>query len=110
MLVILDFENTPRLLKYIQESDPSIGYISELSFGCDGRVVCSPYGGGVRLLAFDEHLSHMHSNVDCPSEFSTLHFGEYQSGTVLCSKFANTKNLIGSGTLEGDLQFYQPQL
>ncbi|KAH7983833.1 hypothetical protein HPB52_014616 [Rhipicephalus sanguineus] len=43
----------PRLLHYAQEPNRGRGWIKELCFSTDGRLVCSPLERGVRLLAFD---------------------------------------------------------
>lgn len=46
----------PRLLYYTQELNRGRGWIKELCFSTDGRLVCSPLERGVRLLAFDADL------------------------------------------------------
>lgn len=52
-------KNKSRLTHYIEETNVGKGYIKELSFSQDGRIICSPYSYGVRLLAFNEKCSEM---------------------------------------------------
>ena len=47
----------PRLTHYIEESNTGRGFIKEVSFSGDGRVICSPFGYGFRLLGFDSRCS-----------------------------------------------------
>jgi len=49
--------NVSRLTHYLEESNTGKGYIKEVCFSPDGRVICSPFGFGLRLLAFDEKCS-----------------------------------------------------
>ena len=37
----------------MEESNQGRGFIKEICFSSDGRVIGSPYGFGIRLLAFD---------------------------------------------------------
>ncbi|RWS02341.1 DDB1- and CUL4-associated factor 10-like isoform X2, partial [Dinothrombium tinctorium] len=53
------YRNLPRLTHYIQELNVGHGYIKELCFSPDGRLICSPYEYGFRLLAFNEDCSEM---------------------------------------------------
>ena len=47
-------KNVPRLTHYIEESNQGKGFIKEQSFSPCGRFIASPFGHGVRLLAFSE--------------------------------------------------------
>ncbi len=44
--------NRPRLTHYLEEANTGKGYIKEQCFSPCGRVLCSPFGFGLRLLAF----------------------------------------------------------
>lgn len=48
-----------RLTHYIEEANVGRGFIKEQSFSFDGRLIASPFGFGVRLLAFDEKCSEL---------------------------------------------------
>ena len=57
-------KNIPRLTHYIEESNTGKGFIKEQSFSPCGRFLASPFGYGVRLLAFSERGSDL---SDCYS-------------------------------------------
>ena len=45
---VIIHRNTPRLTHYLEESNTGPGFIKEVSFSPDGRILCSPFGFGVR--------------------------------------------------------------
>ncbi|XP_066535431.1 DDB1- and CUL4-associated factor 10 isoform X2 [Hoplias malabaricus] len=98
-----------RLTHYIEEANVGRGYIKELCFSPDGRLICSPYGYGVRLLAFDERCAEL---VDCmPVRTALLHEVRSiysHSDVVLTSKFSPTHCQLASGCLSGRVALYQP--
>lgn len=99
-----------RLTHYIEEANVGRGYIKELCFSPDGRLICSPYGYGVRLLAFDEGCGEL---ADClPVQTSVLK--EIRSiyshcDVVLTTKFSPTHCQLASGCLSGRVALYQPK-
>ncbi|XP_059422337.1 DDB1- and CUL4-associated factor 10-like isoform X2 [Carassius carassius] len=98
-----------RLTHYIEEANVGRGYIKELCFSPDGRLICSPYGYGVRLLAFDEHCGEL---ADCMPVRTAL-LREIRSiyshsDVVLTSKFSPTHCQFASGCLSGRVALYQP--
>ncbi|XDV50048.1 hypothetical protein PO909_019174 [Leuciscus waleckii] len=98
-----------RLTHYIEEANVGRGYIKELCFSPDGRLICSPYGYGVRLLAFDEHCAEL---TDCMPVRTAL-LREVRSiyshsDVVLTSKFSPTHCQFASGCLSGRVALYQP--
>ncbi|XP_053476968.1 DDB1- and CUL4-associated factor 10 [Ictalurus furcatus] len=98
-----------RLTHYIEEANVGRGYIKELCFSPDGRLICSPYGYGVRLLAFDEHCAELE---ECVPERTAL-LREVRSiyshsDVVLTSKFSPTHCQLASGCLSGRVALYQP--
>ncbi|RXN24847.1 DDB1- and CUL4-associated factor 10 [Labeo rohita] len=98
-----------RLTHYIEEANVGRGYIKELCFSPDGRLICSPYGYGVRLLAFDEHCAEL---ADC-MPVRTAMLREIRSiyshsDVVLTSKFSPTHCQFASGCLSGRVALYQP--
>ena len=54
-------KNVPRLTHYIEECNKGKGFIKEQSFSPCGRFVASPFGFGVRLLAFSDACSDLSS-------------------------------------------------
>ena len=50
-------KNVPRLTHFIEECNQGKGFIKEQSFSPCGRFVASPFGFGVRLLAFSDTCS-----------------------------------------------------
>ncbi|XP_028661648.1 DDB1- and CUL4-associated factor 10 [Erpetoichthys calabaricus] len=99
-----------KLTHYIEEANVGRGYIKELCFSPDGRLICSPYGYGIRLMAFDEQCSEL---VDClPKESSCLKEIRSiysHSDVVLTTKFSPTHCQLASGCLSGRVSLYQPK-
>lgn len=109
-----------RLLYYAQEPNVGRGYIKEQSFSSDGRLIASPYGFGVRLLAFSADCREM---CDCDvAEFAGQRGAKKarklveagvsisHGNVVLCTKFSPSHTLLASGCLGGNVSFYQPVL
>ncbi|XP_052007307.1 DDB1- and CUL4-associated factor 10-like isoform X2 [Xyrauchen texanus] len=98
-----------RLTHYIEEANVGRGYIKELCFSPDGRLICSPYGYGVRLLAFDENCAEL---ADCmPVRTAVLREVRSiysHSDVVLTTKFSPTHCQFASGCLSGHVALYQP--
>ncbi|OXB83681.1 UNVERIFIED_CONTAM: hypothetical protein H355_015329 [Colinus virginianus] len=99
-----------RLTHCIEEANVGRGYIKELCFSPDGRMISSPHGFGIRLLGFDVNCSEL---VDClPKEAGPLK--EIRSlyshnDVVLTTKFSPTHCQIASGCLSGRVSLYQPK-
>ncbi|XP_028568095.2 DDB1- and CUL4-associated factor 10 [Podarcis muralis] len=99
-----------RLTHCIEEANVGRGYIKELCFSPDGRMISSPHGYGIRLLGFDTQCSEL---VDClPKEAAPLQ--EIRSlyshnDVVLTTKFSPTHCQIASGCLSGRVSLYQPK-
>ena len=105
-------KNLPRLTNQIEElGGLGKGYIKELCFSPDGRVVCSPYGNGVRLLAFNEKVQELCYCV--PEEPRELHvvktLEDLHDDTVVCCKFNPRHHQIVSGCLSGSIVWYYPK-
>lgn len=99
-----------RLTHYIEEANVGRGYIKELCFSPDGRLICSPYGYGVRLLAFDERCSELADclpvQTSCLREIRSIYS---HSDVVLTTKFSPTHCQLASGCLSGRVALYQPK-
>lgn len=99
-----------RLTHYIEEANVGRGYIKELCFSPDGRLICSPYGYGVRLLAFDESCGELADclpvQTSCLREIRSIYS---HSDVVLTTKFSPTHCQLASGCLSGRVALYQPK-
>ena len=104
-------QNRPRLIHYIEEPNVGRGFIKEIAFSSDGRLICSPFGFGVRLLSFDSQCREL---CDCSGDSSTqLHeVATNMSHTkeVVTTKFSPTHCLLVTGCLRGKVDFHQPVL
>lgn len=113
-----------KFLKYVDESSPleALEYIKEICFSRDGRILASPFEGGVHLLAIDRACTPMDLFYDerfhSPEKtFRCLEFQEVKvchsrdhGAPVLTCKFANNDLLLGTGCLQGRVSFHRPQL
>ncbi|XP_056152049.1 DDB1- and CUL4-associated factor 10 [Lampris incognitus] len=99
-----------RLTHYIEEANVGRGYIKELCFSPDGRLICSPYGYGVRLLAFDQRCAELADclpvQTSCLKEVRSIYS---HSDVVLTTKFSPTHCQLASGCLSGRVALYQPK-
>lgn len=104
-------QNTPRLTHYIEEPNVGSGYIKELCFSADGRLICSPFGYGVRLLAFSSDCAEL-SNCVPPANVSVqlheLATSISHSDIVVSTKFSPRHCLLVSGCLSGKIVWHQP--
>jgi WD repeat-containing protein 32 len=101
--------NGRRLSHDIEESDSGRGFIKELSFSHDGRVIASPFAHGARLLAFDSGCSQWRKE----SEVKTLSEIKFLLGhpmAVCCSKFSPNHMLLATGCLAGRIVLHEPKL
>jgi len=102
-------EKSTRLLGYAEEPDVASEYIKEPSFSPDSRVVCSPFGNAVRILGIDQ------SNLQNDTYLSykrmyEISFLPSHRQPILCTKFANTKTLLMTGCMAGQVSFYEPKI
>lgn len=99
----------PRLTHYIAEPNVGRGFIKELCFSTDGRLVCSPYTNGVRLLAFNSQCSELSDCVpDKPVKLYEVASNVCHPYVVVSTKFSPTHCLLASGCLNGKIWFYHP--
>ncbi|KAJ3625957.1 hypothetical protein MTP99_016489 [Tenebrio molitor] len=104
--------NLPRLTHYIKEGNAGRGFIKELCYSPDGRVICSPYYKGIRLLGFSENYQELTYCVpDKPRQLTTLlEMNDYHSQIVVSCKFNPRDLMLVSGCLDGDIVWYKPVL
>ncbi|GLH15620.1 DDB1- and CUL4-associated factor 10 homolog [Gryllus bimaculatus] len=101
-----------RLTHYIEEPVASEWYTENLSASADGRLICSPLGNGIRLLAFSPECSEQSGSWSekNPSYLHELVTHVSHSNIILCTKFSPVHCLLVSGCLDGKLAWYQPVL
>ena len=114
--------NKPRLTHYLEESNQGRGFIKEICFSSDGRVIGSPYGFGIRLLAFDPMcLDLSESALDLyddtayyPSKTRQLHevtcLAGFHDDVVLSSAFSPHGFTLVTGCRSGKISWHQPVL
>lgn len=101
----------PRLTHYIEELNVGRGFIKEVSFSSDGRLICSPFGFGVRLLSFDPNCSEMCDVIpSSPVKLYELTTNMSHTSAVVTTKFSPVHCLFVSGCLSGKVDFHQPLL
>ncbi|KAL1138049.1 hypothetical protein AAG570_009744 [Ranatra chinensis] len=106
-------QNVARLTHFIEESNVGKGFIKELCFSADGRLICSPFGYGVRLLAFSQECSELSSCVPKEGQPVKLHelgTNVCHSDIVVSTKFSPRHCLLVSGCLTGRIVWHQPVL
>lgn len=95
---------------YIDESSFASGFIKEISFSSDGRVISSPFKKGVRLLAFDPNC---HELCDCVpkslNQLSVVNTFFSHKRNVLTSAFSPLMPLLATGCRAGDVHFHLPR-
>ena len=92
----------------MEESNLKPDYIKELCYNNDGKLVCSPFGNGIRLLSGVEQFPEEEkeeNNVLKEIKYITSH-----KNTVLTAKFAPESMLLASGCLDGQVSFYRPKI
>ncbi|XP_022817744.1 DDB1- and CUL4-associated factor 10 isoform X1 [Spodoptera litura] len=105
-------QNKERLLYFKEETNEGRGFIKELCFSSDGRIVCSPFGRGMRLLALNEDCSELPytvQSVTAPTQLTEIgqSLGIHQD-LVVSTKFSPRYHMLVTGCLEGKIVWYQP--
>ena len=107
------FRNRRRLSHYIAEPNVGRGYIKEISFGVDGRMIASPFGYGVRLLSFDPDCSELCDRtsdfVTSPIQLHEVVTNVCHGSVVVCTKFSPDSSLLVTGSLGGKVAFHRPR-
>jgi WD repeat-containing protein 32 len=104
-------QNRKRMLYYIEEPNQGKGFIKELCFSADGRLICSPYGYGIRLLAFSktcQELPDVLAPDHQPQKLHQLMSSEKHKDIVVSTKFSPRAPIIVSGCLQGGIIWNQP--
>ena len=103
--------NVQRLTHYIEESNTGRGFIKEVSFSPDGKILCSPHGNGLRLLSFDEGCSDLAACVPtAPRELHRLGtLSDCHDSCVLATAFSPHHFTIVSGAKGGSIVWHEPR-
>ncbi|XP_034484807.1 DDB1- and CUL4-associated factor 10 homolog [Drosophila innubila] len=108
--------NAKKLLYYASETNNKPGFIKEPGFSADGRIICSPYANGVRLLGYQADCSDYPSQQmldqvkHSPRQLVELaNIIEHQD-VVLCAKFSPKEPLLVTGCNGGEVAWYRPCL
>lgn len=102
--------NKPRLLYYLDEPNVGRGFIKELCFSPDGRIICSPFHSGYRLFAFDDNCSELADRVPrTPRKLTQISSIQCSGSYVVSSKFSPTQHLLVTGCLSGMINFCEPR-
>lgn len=109
------FTNVPRLMYHVPESNTGHKYSKSASFSRDGRLICSPFENGFRILSFDHEFNELPNTQATLAKSGPQEMAEAMkllphNNYVLSSKFSPTHELIASGCLGGRVVFTQPQL
>ncbi len=119
------FEQTA--CKYFKEIDEmvlieTVDFIKEFCFSPDGRIIASPHGKGVRLLATDDLCTPIDVYKDdrfvceggCKDSelqvINDLAIGGSFSSSVLSCRFAHEDFVLATGGYSGEFLFHQPRL
>lgn len=105
------YQNIRRMINYIEEPNEGKGFIKELCFSSDGRVICSPYGSGLRLLAFSKDCTELPGTLHPSGRAQTLYPLKYikcHSDIVVSTKFSPRQPLFASGCMRGRIVWHQP--
>lgn len=105
-------KNLPRMTHFIKEKNVGKGFIKGLSFSSDGRIICSPYDKGVRLLAFSDSCQELSECVpDRPQSLKTVvEMNDYHRDIVVSCRFSPTQHQLVSGCLGSEIKWYYPVL
>lgn len=104
-------QNEKRMLYYIEEPNKGKGFIKELCFSSDGRIICSPHGMGFRLLAFSDNCTEIPNALPANHKAQMLKqikFIKCHSDIVVSTKFSPRHSLVVTGCLGGKVVWHQP--
>uniref|UniRef100_A0A1A9WVI1 Uncharacterized protein n=1 Tax=Glossina brevipalpis TaxID=37001 RepID=A0A1A9WVI1_9MUSC len=111
------FQNPKKLMYYIVEPNKGKGFIKEPCFSADGRIICSPYDNGIRLLGFTDTCSEYPRHSSAievikrePRELVVIKEIKVHQNIVLSTKFSPREPLLVTGCKNGKIVWYHPNL
>lgn len=105
-------QNIRRMLYSIEQPNKGKGLIKEECFSSDGRLICSPYGCGFRLLAFSPDCSELPNalaNYKYTQKLTELRYFKNHSDIVVSTRFSPIQPLLATGCLQGKVVWHQPR-
>lgn len=105
-------QNVRRMLYSIEQPNKGKGLIKEECFSSDGRIICSPYDKGFRLLAFSQDCLELPKALTYQTESNKLYELKYfkcHSEIVVSTRFSPIQPLLASGCLQGRVVWHQPR-
>lgn len=105
-------QNIRRMLYSIEQPNKGKGLIKEECFSSDGRLICSPYGFGFRLLSFSEDCLELPKALAYQNDSRKLYELKYfkcHSDIVVSTRFSPIQPLLASGCLQGRVVWHQPK-
>lgn len=106
-------QNVRRMLYYIEQPNKGQGLIKEECFSSCGRLVCSPYGFGFRLLAYLPDCSELPRALESRTESrlmtEVLQTVEHKD-IVVSTRFSPTQPLLATGCLQGRIHWHYPRI
>lgn len=106
-------QNTERMLYYAEQPNKGQGLIKEECFSSCGRMVCSPFGFGFRLMAYTNECSELpralegHKAARDMVEISRI---IEHNDVVVSTRFSPTQPLLASGCLQGRIHWHYPHI
>lgn len=105
-------QNIRRMLYSIEQPNKGKGLIKEECFSSDGRLICSPYGLGLRLLSFSEDCLELPKALAYHNDthhLTELKYFKCHSDIVVSTRFSPIQPLLASGCLQGRVVWHQPK-
>lgn len=105
-------QNIRRMLYCIEQPNKGKGLIKEECFSSDGRLICSPYGKGFRLLSFTEDCLELPTALAYHSDnqkLTELKYFECHLDIVVSTRFSPIQPLLATGCLQGRVVWHQPK-
>lgn len=109
-------KNAKKLMYYLVEANVGRSFIKEPCFSADGRVMCSPYKEGVRLLAFGQMCSEYPNSATAvraqkrnPRQLTIIkHINNNDDTYILSTKFSPREPLLVTGSQKGKITWHYP--
>lgn len=104
-------QNVRRMLYSIEQPNKGKGLIKEECFSSDGRLICSPYDKGFRLLSFSDDCLELPKALqkEKSHKLNILKYFKCHSDIVVSTRFSPIQPLLASGCLQGNVVWHQPR-
>lgn len=105
-------QNVRRMLYSIEQPNKGQGLIKEECFSSCGRLICSPYGLGFRLLSFSPDCLELPNALEYQKEahkLTELKYFKCHPDIVVSTRFSPIQPLLATGCLQGRIIWHQPR-